>query len=62
MAHPFTAEQIREMLRKAEEDADDVLHVINKQVRHYARLQRDIGAMKMELEIMDEQSKMPGGS
>lgn len=53
----FTREQIQQMLRRTENDAADQWRQIMNQMDHYAKLQRNIGAMKMELEIMEEKEK-----
>lgn len=54
--HPFTADQIRNMLRRAENDAADMQRMIEVKMEQYARMQRDIGAMRLELEMMEEEA------
>lgn len=58
----FTREQIQEMLRRTENDAEVAWNAMQRKIEYWGKLQRDIGAMNMELELMDEQSKMPGDS
>lgn len=54
---PFTREQIQRMLAQAEADAATTWKAIMSKMDYFAQLQRDIGAMKMELEIMDERTR-----
>lgn len=57
----FTREQIQEMLNRAERDAEVAWNAMQRKIEYWGKLQRDIGAMKMELEIMDEQSRSSSG-